>query len=150
MYSHEIERGVASLGEEILCGKCGMKLSIGREPERAAHGFPSPAEIYFQSRLDIGGHLVRHASSTFYARMVGDEMMDEGIRDGDLLIIDRSEPVVSGNIVIVRVEQSMLIRKLDLGEDGSKLISSSQEPIEITPDLDYEIWGRVIHSIRRH
>ena len=53
-------------------------------------GFPSPAQDYLEQAIDLNKELIRHPSSTFYGRVVGDSMKDEGIEEGDILVIDKS------------------------------------------------------------
>lgn len=115
-----------------------------------AMGFPSPADIYRQGRLDLNRQLIRHPSATFFARMQGESLADERINDGDLLVIDRAEPILPGHLVVVRIGEEMLVRKLEKTDKGMRLLISDQSPIELNPDLDWEFWGRVIFSIQKH
>ncbi len=117
---------------------------------RLTMGFPSPAEIYRQGRLDLNRYLVRHGSATFYARMKGEALVGEGIGDGDLLVIDRVESLHPGHLVVVRVGAEMLVRRLERSGECWRLASPDAEPLWLTPELDWEFWGRVIYSIRRH
>ena len=127
-------------------------MNDAEEPEewRMAMGFPSPADIYRQGRLDLNRQLIRHPSATFFARMQGERLADERIHDGDLLVIDRAEPILPGQVVVVRVGQEMLVRKLERIDGRMYLFCSDQSPVELTPDLDWEFWGRIIFSIKKH
>ena len=51
-------------------------------------GFPSPADDFMDLKLDLNRELIKNPASTFYARVSGDSMIDDGINDGDLLVID--------------------------------------------------------------
>ena len=53
-------------------------------------GFPSPAEDYQHETLDFNRDFIKHPEATFYGRVDGDSMIDAGINDGDIAIIDRS------------------------------------------------------------
>lgn len=44
-----------------------------------ACGFPSPAQDYVESRLDIGKLLVRHPNATYFVRASGESMIDGNI-----------------------------------------------------------------------
>lgn len=144
------ETGLVDEAMGHRCERCGAMEAPADGLRRQARGFPSPAEIYVEGRLELGQHLVRHPTATYFARMSGDGMASCGILDGDLLVIDRSEPIFNGSVVVVRVGEEMLIRKLNL-EDGRRLlVNDSDQPIELSGELDHEIWGRVIHSIRKH
>ena len=63
-------------------------------------GFPSPAEDHLEGRLDLNEHLIPHPTSTFFVRAAGDSMIQAGIFDGDLLVVDRSIEQRKGRIVI--------------------------------------------------
>ena len=53
-------------------------------------GLPSPAYESVSAKLDVTRELVKNPLTTFYARVSGQSMIDDGISDGDLLVIDRS------------------------------------------------------------
>lgn len=117
---------------------------------RLAMGFPSPADIYRQGRLDLNRYLVRHGAATFFARMAGKSLEGEGVMEGDLLVIDRAEKVVAGSLMVVRVGEEMLVRKVEQIEGRLRLSCPGEDPLWLEPEGDWELWGRVIWSIRRH
>ncbi|EOK4350035.1 S24 family peptidase, partial [Escherichia coli] len=51
-------------------------------------GFPSPAADYIEQRIDLNQLLIQHPSATYFVKASGDSMIDGGISDGDLLIVD--------------------------------------------------------------
>lgn len=53
-------------------------------------GFPSPAADYVEQRIDLNELLVAHPSSTYFVKAAGDSMIEAGISDGDLLVVDSS------------------------------------------------------------
>jgi len=53
-------------------------------------GFPSPADDYMSRKLDLNTYLIKHPAATFFIRVTGDSMIDAGIRENDLLIVDKS------------------------------------------------------------
>ena len=122
----------------------------GEDGWSPAVGFPSPADIYRQGRLDLNHHLIRHGAATFFARMVGESLEREGVKEGDLLVVDRAEKVVAGSLVVVRVGEEMLVRKVEPAGDRLGLIGDGTDPLWLEPGGDWELWGRVIWSIRRH
>ena len=75
-----------------------------------ACGFPSPAQDYVESRLDIGKLLVRHPNATYFVRASGESMIDGNIRDGDLLIVDSALTPEHGNIVIAAVDGEFTVK----------------------------------------
>ena len=52
-------------------------------------GFPSPAEQYQETPLDLNELLVKRPAATFFVKVQGESMIGEGIHDGDLLVVDR-------------------------------------------------------------
>lgn len=63
-------------------------------------GFPSPAQDYIDKSLDFNKELIQHPSSTFYAKVVGNSMINAGISEGDIMVIDRSLTPEQDDIVV--------------------------------------------------
>lgn len=118
---------------------------------RISAGLPSPAEDWIEGRLDLNRHLIKHPAATFYMRVIGDSMNDE-IREGDILVVDRAAEAEDGDIVIVRIFNDFTVKKLSLKEGRIQLLSTNEAyaPIEINDDMDFEVWGKVLWSIRGH
>jgi DNA polymerase V len=119
---------------------------------RVSAGFPSPADDYLQSRIDLNEHLIRHPAATFFVRVAGDSMTGAGIHDGDLLVVDRAAEVTSGCIVVARVQDEFTLKRVR--KDGSRVFLVPEndrfKPLEITEGSDFEIWGRVTASVREY
>ena len=85
-------------------------------------GFPNPAlDRRGQAglTLDLNRLLVRHPSSTYLFRVAGHRWSDQGIRDGDIAVIDRSLRRRPDDLVIAWREDGFVIcrqRQLDAGE----------------------------------
>ena len=73
---------------QLLKGNFSSKLSLAFAPTIKA-GFPSPAEDYLHDSLDFNRDLIKHPEATLYGRVSGDSMIDAGINDGDIAVIDR-------------------------------------------------------------
>ncbi|MDP0763379.1 S24 family peptidase, partial [Klebsiella pneumoniae] len=63
-------------------------------------GFPSPAQDYVEKRIDLNELLVQHPSATYFVKAAGDSMIDAGIDEGDLLVVDSARKAEHGDIVI--------------------------------------------------
>ena len=84
-------------------------------------GFPSPAEQYQETPLDLNELLVKRPAATFFVKVQGESMIGEGIHDGDLLVVDRSLRPASGDVIIACVDGDFTVKTLRLGkrEEGS-------------------------------
>lgn len=80
--------------------------------DSVAAGFPSPADDYIETGIDLNDALIRHPSSTFFLRVSGDSMRGAGIQHGDLLIVDRSLELRSGKIVVAVIEGAFTLKRL--------------------------------------
>ena len=112
-------------------------------------GFPSPAEDHMDISLDINEYLVKHPSSTFYIYVKGDSMIDSGIFDGDLLIVDRSLEVKSNSVVVAVIDGDFTVKKIKKDSGNLYLIPQNKKykPILLENNMDFQIWGIVTHTI---
>lgn len=116
---------------------------------RVPAGFPSPADDYIEGRIDLNRDLIRHPLATFYVRVVGDSM-EPIIQSGALIVVDRMLETKDGDIVIARVDSELCVKRLRMTDDGAVWLSSENtiyEPIVITEEMDFEVWGKVSHAI---
>ena len=113
-------------------------------------GFPSPAEEYLGETIDLNSHLISNKTATFFARVEGDSMIDAGIIEGDLLIIDRSKNHVQDSIVIAAIDGEFTVKRLCL-KSGIRLMpeNPNYEPITMAGDLELKIWGVVTGLVRK-
>lgn len=126
------------------------KLPLVEAPVSA--GFPSPADDYLESRLDLNKELISNESATFYARVKGDSMTLAGISDGDLLIIDKSKIPVSGSIVVCLFDGEFTVKRLVKKGISYFLMPENPkfQPIKIKPENDVTIWGVVTYTIKKY
>ena len=119
---------------------------------RVAAGFPSPADDHLEGPLDLNAHLVAHPAATFVVRVEGDSMTGAGIRDGDLLVVDRSREAKSGSIVVAVVDGALTVKRLRVGRQGVRLEpeNPAYKPIVVREDAELVIWGVVAHAIRSY
>lgn len=117
---------------------------------RVSAGFPSPADDYIESRIDLNRDLILHPLATFYARIVGDSM-ETLIKEGELLVVDRMVETKNNDIVFARLEDDFCIKRLRILDDGSVWLypeNTSYAPLKIEMEMDFEVWGKVLHSIQ--
>jgi DNA polymerase V len=115
-------------------------------------GFPSPAESYIEGHLDLNRYLIKHPVATFYVRVSGDSMMGAGIQPGSILVVDRAVEADDGDIVIARIGDELCVKRLRLRRGRIWLMPENEkyQPIEVIESMDFEVWGRVMHSIRTY
>ena len=114
-----------------------------------AAGFPSPADDHIEGKLDLNDYLVKHPSATFFVRVTGNSMINAGINDNDILIVDRSLKPSHGKIVIAVVDGQMTVKRLYKRSGKLVLMPENKnfKPIEITESMSIEIWGVVVTAI---
>ncbi|EDZ9094243.1 translesion error-prone DNA polymerase V autoproteolytic subunit [Salmonella enterica] len=80
--------------------------------DSASCGFPNPAQDYVKSELDLNEYCIQHRSSTYFVRAIGNSMTDIGLHSGDLLIVDKAERPVHGDIVIAEIDGEFTVKRL--------------------------------------
>jgi DNA polymerase V len=117
---------------------------------RVVTGFGSPADDTGVTRLDLNDILVRHPLATFMMRVSGNSMHDEGIDDGDLVLVDRAITPSNGHVVIAVIDGEFTCRRLSAQGDAIRLQASTGD----TPDIvlneggEVQIWGVVTNAIK--
>ncbi len=115
-------------------------------------GFPSPADDFIEKTLDLNTYLVQHPAATFFVRVSGDSMVNAGIFDGDLLIVDRSLEPISGKIVVAAIHGELTVKRLIRKNNQFFLQPENLNypVIEIKEEENMHIWGvvtSVIHAV---
>ena len=112
-------------------------------------GFPSPAEDYVEGQLDLNKHLIEHPAATYFVRVTGDSMIEAGIHNGDLLIVDRSVEPQDKNVVIANVNGELTVKRIRLRHNKVMLVPENEDyqPQQIDADMEFEVWGVVKHVI---
>lgn len=115
-------------------------------------GFPSPAQDYIDESIDLNREIVRHPASTFYGRVSGDSMIGESIDEGDIIVIDRSIEPADGDLAVCCVDGEFTLKRIRLEPNRIWLIPANEkfDPILVTPEMRFEVWGVVTHTIKQH
>lgn len=113
-------------------------------------GFPSPAQDYLESGIDLNKELVKNPSSTFFGRVSGDSMAGAGIEDGDLIVIDKSILASEGDIAVCFVDGEFTLKRIHIENDFVWLVPENPKyrRIKVTPDQNFMVWGVVTYSIK--
>ncbi|WP_223032673.1 LexA family protein [Hanstruepera marina] len=113
-------------------------------------GFPSPADDFLDLNIDLNKHLIKNKSTTFYGRVRGDSMIDAGFSDGDLLIVDKSLEPTNNKIAVCFLDGEFTVKRIKIEKDVVWLVAENKnyEPILVTKDNEFVIWGIVINVIK--
>jgi DNA polymerase V len=127
-------------------------LSVLISPVPVAAGYPSPAQDYFDGRIDLNEHLIKDITSTYVVRVSGDSMEGAGISDGDELIVNRALDPKDGSVVIAVLDGELTIKRLRI--TGSGVVLQADNPrysdIRVPALSDLVIWGvatRCLHHV---
>ena len=114
-------------------------------------GFPSPAGDYIEESIDLNKHVIKNRSATFYARVDGSSM-EPILRDGDLIVIDRSLSPSASDIVLCYIDGEFTVKTVQKTPNAIYLVPANKayDPIEVNPNNDFIIWGVITYSIRKH
>ena len=116
-----------------------------------AAGFPSPAENYIEEKLNLDKHLIKNKESTFFVRVSGDSMINVGIFDNDILVVDRSLIPVKQSIVIASIDGELVVKKLVKDKIKKDFYLKSENKnypdIRLNSNSDTIIWGIVTYTI---
>ena len=130
-----------------------MKLTIPYYLHKAGAGFPSPATDYIEEDIDLNVHLIKNVPATFIIRVQGKSMVNDGIYDGDLLVVDKSLKPKNFSTVIANVHDELVVKSFVKENDKQFLTSGSkkfEDRILINEEADVFVWGvvtYVIHSV---
>ena len=118
---------------------------------RIQAGFPSPAQGAFADSVDLNHELINNPTATFCARVIGDSMVDSGINEGDMLIIDRSLEPHDGDIAVCFIDGDFTVKRLLIKSDGIFMVPANRnDPVIKVPDeSNFIIWGIVSHIIKK-
>jgi DNA polymerase V len=113
-------------------------------------GSPSPADDYIESKLDLNQFLIKHPTSTFFVKVIGDSMINAGIGEGDILVVDRSLEPKPGKIVIASLDGQLTVKRLGKIEEQLFLLPENNQykPIPIEEGNELIIWGVVTSLVR--
>ena len=118
---------------------------------RIQAGFPSPAQGAFADSIDLNHELINNPAATFCAHVIGDSMIDSGINEGDMLIIDRSIEPHDGDIAVCFIDGDFTVKRLLIKDDEISLVPANRHypVIRVPKESNFVIWGIVSHIIKK-
>ncbi|MGM9870713.1 MAG: LexA family protein [Muribaculaceae bacterium] len=141
---------MSEISIDIYKADVDSQLPLPYADEGIQAGFPSPAQDHLNESIDLNREIVKHPASTFYGRVSGNSMIEEGIEPGDIIVIDRSLEPANGDLAVCCVDGEFTLKRISLQPNAVWLIPSNEtfDPILVTPDCRFEIWGVVTHTIK--
>ena len=116
---------------------------------KVSAGFPSPADDNLEKSLDLNSYLIKRPAATFFFFFFGDSMINAGINDNDILVVDRSIKPAHGKVIIAVLDGQMTVKRL-YKRSGKIILMPENDlykPIEIEDHMNMEIWGVVTSSV---
>lgn len=138
---------------EIFKGGFNTPLPLPYAEMGVQAGFPSPAQDYVDRSLDFNRELIEHPSATFYAKVVGQSMVNAGIGEGDIVVIDRAVDPKQDDIVVAYLNGEFTMKYIDFSERAHNRIwlrpgNPDFPAIKVTCDEDFRVWGVVVKVIK--
>lgn len=135
---------------ELFTANVNSSLKLPYIPQGVSAGFPSPADDFLDLSIDLNKEFIKNPSSTFYARVNGESMKDAGINHGDLLIIDKSLNPIDGKIAVCYIDGEFTVKRIKKDQSSFWLMPENKkyQPIQVTEDNDFIVWGMVVHVIK--
>lgn len=129
----------------------GLPLLLPMADSCVRAGFPSPAADFGETRIDLIAELITHPQATYILRVRGISMIEAGIDDNDILIVNRALKPVSGHIVVAVVDGDFTVKYLQIRAGRVKLKSANPTFPEISfkDGQTVEVWGVVTSCIKQ-
>jgi DNA polymerase V len=136
---------------EIISAETSTELALPLVETGISAGFPSPALDFANSTIDLNKYLIKNPSSTFYGRVRGNSLKDAGIDDNDILIIDRSLEPQDGKIAVCFIDGEFTAKRIKIKKNEIWLMPENKDyqPIRVTPENEFIIWGIVTYVIKK-
>lgn len=140
--------------EQVLLPDIMMPLNpVPLHSHSISAGFPSPADDYVEDHLDLNELLISNKPATFFLRVKGDSMLNAGIHDGDIIVVDRSLRPAHRSIVVAVVDGELTVKRLHIRGSSAELHAENPkyEPIRLHDEQELIIWGVVtsaVHQVR--
>ncbi|WPR72368.1 translesion error-prone DNA polymerase V autoproteolytic subunit [Flavobacterium sp. NG2] len=120
-------------------------------PDGVSAGFPSPAADFMENNIDLNKELSENPLATFYIKVKGNSMIDAGIHDKDVLVVDRSLEPQNNKIAVCFIDGEFTVKRIKLEKDCLFLMpeNTNYTPIKINEDNQLIIWGIVTYVIKK-
>lgn len=119
--------------------------------EGVSAGFPSPAADFMETNIDLNKELSENQLATFYIKVKGNSMIDAGINDKDVLVVDRSLEPQNNKIAICFIDGEFTVKRILVEKECLYLMPENPNyiPIKINEENELIIWGIVTYVIKK-
>jgi len=118
--------------------------------ESVRAGLPSPAADTGREMLSIDEYLVAQPSRTHLIKVKGDSMVDAGICEGDVVVVEKRVAAGVGDIVVAIVDNEFTLKRLGREKGRMVLRPENKAYPVIRPRGDAEIFGVVVGLFRKY
>jgi repressor LexA len=98
----------------------------------------------------VDDYLIRKPSRTLMVPVKGDSMIDAGIHDGDIAVVERGRPAAKGDFVIAIVDNEFTLKELGMERGRFILKPHNRAYPVIRPKDELEIFGVMVGLVRRY
>jgi len=118
--------------------------------EGVSAGFPSPANDFMENNIDLNKELCKNPLATFYIKVNGNSMINAGINNNDILIVDRSLEPQNNKIAVCFIDGEFTVKRIKTDKDCVYLMPENEryQPIKVTDENELIIWGIVTYVIK--
>lgn len=118
---------------------------------KVAAGLPMLAVENYDSSIRIDSTMLPAGVPCFALTVSGESMIEDGILDGDLLVVKQQQTARNGETVVARVGDEATVKRFyrEKGRIRLQPANSTMEPIYVGPTDDVEVLGAVIALIRQ-
>ncbi len=113
-------------------------------------GWPSPAEEELVDTMSLDEYLVRHPDQTFLIKVSGDSMIDAGIHEGDLVLVERGRQPKHRDIVIAEVDHEWTMKYYEKNGKEVSLVAANKKYAPIKPKEELKIGGVIVAVVRKY
>jgi len=112
-------------------------------------GLPDPIADDEADAVTLDDYLIERPSQTVLVRVKGDSMIDAGIFEGDLVVVEKRAAAGKGDIVVAIVDNQFTLKRLDM--EGGRFVLKPENkayPV-IRPEGALEIFGVMVGLVRK-
>ena len=112
-------------------------------------GLPDRVDDTATDALTIDDYLIERPSQTVLVRVKGDSMVDAGILDGDLVVVEKQPSAKTGDIVVAIVDGQFTLKRLDIERGQYFLRAENKAYAPIRPEAGLEVFGVMVGLVRK-